>query len=387
MDLTSGAATRHLRIRFGQTGTKPALHLPGSADGRYGAFTSLMRLPLSESFFVFVTSASDGDLTGESQLITSDSNRECDHFDVYLLNCLTPTKNTSWAFGDWLVSAVRTPCAYDLTRISLPTNEINLTRKLTITRKDQKAFPWSELASDLEKLLLYLSFLNCSGICSPVIYGYEGGEVRFLRFEVPRTRSVSTNRRSWATELSQSEMATALACFLKTARDDFWASILRRAIDWQTLAHIALHDSPEQALSTVQMLLELLSYVLLVEDAAILSEAGYGKLPASDRITLLCAQSNQEVLIHTATVKELGTFCAANSISNIGELITALRNKLIHPTKKNREYLDQVPTGVRQIAIDLGLRVASLAILKTIDYRGMYYDIVERKTKIVPWAH
>lgn len=386
VELACGAATRHLRIRFQQTDGKPNSSLPSSADLRYGRGTSFMRLPGSEPFFLFVTSGfGDHELVGESKAIQGDGNRECDHFEVYLINCLIPGTDMPLSFGSWLVSLVRTACAYDLTRVSLPTLELNLTHKLTVSRKDHRSFRWTHIAVDLERLLLFLSFANRSRISAPVVYGYRGGEIRFFRFETPR-RSVPTNRRSWATNVSQNDLGAALTHFLKTVENDFWGNILQRAIEWQILAEASLEDSAEQALFTVQMLLELLSFVLLVEDAAILGEDGYSKLPASDRITLLCSRSNQEVLVQYAHRKELEVFCGTNSISNVGELITALRNKLIHPTKKNRQYLDQVPNGVRHAAVYLGLQVASLTMLKVIEYRGTYYDIIGGDAKVVPWV-
>jgi len=145
-------------------------------------------------------------------------------------------------------------------------------------------------------------------------------------------------------------------------QNDFWKNILQRAIEWQILTEASLLDSADQALFTVQMLLELLLFVLLVEDAMVLGDDGYSKLPASDRISLLCSRSSQGVLVQNAHHKELEAFCRANSITTIGELIAALRNKLIHPTKKNRQYLDQVPEGIRRLAVYLGLQIASLTM-------------------------
>jgi len=147
-----------------------------------------------------------------------------------------------------------------------------------------------------------------------------------------------------------------------------------------------MHDSSEQALFTIQMLLELLSYVLLVEEAAILSDDGYGKLPASDRITLLRSRSNLGIGIPTAGRSEIEAFCAANSINNVGELISVLRNKLIHPTRKNRDYLDQVPRGVRSSAVKIGLQTVSISILKVLGYNGRYFDAMEWELKNVPWS-
>jgi hypothetical protein len=186
--------------------------------------------------------------------------------------------------------------------------------------------------------------------------------------------------------ISQSDLGTAMTNFLKTIQNDFWKNILQRAIEWQILTEASLLDSADQALFTVQMLLELLLFVLLVEDAMVLGDDGYSKLPASDRISLLCSRSSQGVLVQNAHHKELEAFCRANSITTIGELIAALRNKLIHPTKKNRQYLDQVPEGIRRLAVYLGLQIASLTTLKVIEYRGMYYDTVDDAAKTVPWA-
>lgn len=143
-------------------------------------------------------------------------------------------------------------------------------------------------------------------------------------------------------------------------------------------------DSPEQALSTTQMLLEMLSYVLLVEDSAVLSEDGYSKLPAADRINLLCSQINHQVRLEINHQQEVQSFCASNSINSVGKLITTIRNKLIHPTKKNREYLDRVPQSVRITAIYAGIQIASLAILKVINYKGKYYDLNNYELKFVP---
>ena|GEM_PF-5446443 len=386
VELACGAAARHLRIHFKQTDGKAGSNLLGSKDGRYGVGTTLMHFPLAEEFFVFVTSGGDRrEIVGESWDISGDPDSECDHFELFLLNCLTPDQDMRWTFGEWLASFERTRCAYDLSRVSLPTRELNLTHRLIITRQDQKALQWSHVAPAINKLLLFLSFANCSEVSAPVVYGFKENSLEFFKFEAPH-RSIPTNRRSWATSLSQSDLHAASTCFLKTIENDFWSGVLTRAIRWQILTDISMHDSSEQALFTIQMLLELLSYVLLVEEAAILSDDGYGKLPASDRITLLRSRSNLGIGIPTAGRSEIEAFCAANSINNVGELISVLRNKLIHPTRKNRDYLDQVPRGVRSSAVKIGLQTVSISILKVLGYNGRYFDAMEWELKNVPWS-
>ncbi len=364
IDLACGGVMRHLRVMFEQTAGKALPELPGSTDGRYGRGTSLMRLPVSDDFFVFVTSvAKERGLVGESKLVIGGSEQECTSLSVYLLNGLIPGHDTRWILGDWCISSTRTACAYGLTRVSLPSHEINLTHKLTVNRQDQQSFRWSQVESTVRMLLTFLSFANCSRISAPVIYGHGDGAIRCFRFASPPL-SLPTNRRSWATDVGEGDLSNALSLFLRATENTFWGSILDRAIGWQILTEGVIYDSREQALFTVQMLLEMLSFVMLVEHSQILGEAGYGKLPASDRITLLCGHSGQKVALESSRVDGLEPFCKANSINNIGELITGLRNKLIHPTKKNREYLDRVPRDVLLAAVYSGLQIASLVMLK-----------------------
>ncbi len=388
VELYCGAATRHLRVRFEPAADGGATSFPSSADGTYGRGTSFARLHESEPFYLFVTSGGGtaaGEVIGESQVIEGDGTLDCDQIEVYLLNCLTPGADMLLSFGDWVVSSVRTRCAYNLTRLSLPTAEINLTHKLTISRAGQGATRWRELAPWLSRLLLFLSFANRSVVCAPVVYGYQRGELCFFRFETPR-RTVPTNRRSWATNISQSDLRAAQAQFFTTMEDEFWASVLERSIDWECLAEASLIDSPDQALFTVQMLLELLSFVRLVEESSLLGEPGYGKLPAADKITLLCSRSEQVVRVQDTGDGPVQTFCQANSVNTVGELIAVLRNKLTHPTKRNREYLDRVAPGVRYDAVQIGQQIAALTILRVIGYRGMYHDILDQEAKMVPWV-
>jgi hypothetical protein len=381
--LFCGGAQRHLRVQFDQTDGRSVSTLPGSPDGKFGRGTAHMRVPLATPFFVFVTSGTRH-LVGESRLITADPQVKYRTLELYLLNTLIPETNATWTFGDWTATLERTPCSYDLARVSLPINEINLTHRLVVHRKDGLSFSWSDVEIKVDQLLLFLSFANCSEVTAPMSYGRANGSLEWFRFEAP-DRTFPTNRRSWATKLTPQQLDKARECFMSAIQNPFWGSIIRRAVSWQALVDLAHYESDEQALFTVQMLLEMLSYAVLVEDVAILSEDGYGKLPAADRITLLCGYSGQSVSLTHGEIEEVRSFCASNSITNTGELIAALRNKLIHPTKKNREYFARVPARARGIAVVAGLQIASLTILKAIGYGGAYFDTSTHDVGKVPW--
>lgn len=385
IELACGGAKRHLLVQFEQTDDKEVPELLASTDGKYGRGTSFMRLPHSEDFYVFVTSTSlEGSQIGESDLIKGDITQECESYDIYLFNTLIPEVDSNLILNKWHIKSLRTECAYDLTRVSLPNHEINLTHKLVLKEESGKSFQWEHAKADIEKLLTFLGFVNCTHISAPVIYGHNNKKVQFFQFSTPK-RVVPSNRRSWATNISKDDFQNALSCFISTTENAFWENILNRAIEWQILAEGAIPDSLEQALSTTQMLLEMLSYVLLVEDSAVLSEDGYSKLPAADKINLLCSHINHQVTLQLNHSQEVQSFCASNSINSVGGLITSIRNKLTHPTKKNREYLDRVPQNVRVTAVFLGIQVASLAILRIIGYKGKFYDIINHEKKFVPW--
>lgn len=385
IELACGGAKRHLLVQFEQTDEKEIPELLASTDGKYGRGTSFMRLPHSDDFFVFVTSTSiEGSQVGESSLIQGNATQLCESYDLYLLNTLIPEVDLSLILNNWHIKSLRTECAYDLTRVYLPNHEINLTHKLVLKEENGNSFPWEHAKADVEKLLTFLGFVNCTYITAPIIYGHNKGQVEFFQFSTPK-KVIPSNRRSWATKISKENLQNALSCFANTMENTFWENILNRAIEWQILAENAIPDSLEQALSTTQMLLEMLSYVLLVEDSAVLSEDGYSKLPAADKINLLCSHINYQVTLQLNHSKEVQSFCASNSINSVGGLIASIRNKLTHPTKKNREYLDRVPRSVRVNAILLGIQVTSLAILKIIGYKDKFYDIINHEKRFVPW--
>ncbi len=383
IELAGGRVMRHLRVTFQANDTLP--ELLGGVDGSFGPGTSFARIPGSSEFYVFVTSGRDGrHLVGESKLVVGGPTNACATVRLHLLNCLIPEADADWVIGDWHLSFHRTECAYDLTRLSLPEYEINLTHALELRRNDAKPFSWEEIETFVRKVLVFLSFANGSQSPAPVAFGYDAsGTTQFFRFVTP-PRTIPTNRRSWATKVESAALEETLRLYLHATNNAFWENILDRAIEWQSLAEAASHDSTEQALFAIQLLLEMLAYVVLVEDSQLLGEDGYGKLPAADRISLLCGQTGQPVALPSGWV-ELDTFCSANSIRNVGELIATLRNKLVHPTKKNREYLERVPALVRLFAVMSGFQIASLAILNLIGYKREYFDTLTRRQRDVPW--
>lgn len=385
ISLLCGGAHRHLRTVFQPANNADRCSLPGSKDGRFGAGTAFAQIPGFEPFFVFVTSGAGSRVIGESQWIEGGSDVPCDSFEVYLNNMLLPGMTRSrWELPNWEIVAEQTPCAYDLTRHSMPTQEINLPHRLLVRRPDGTKGTWTDAEPSLTAFLSFLNFANDAETHAAVAYGKADNRLRSFLFRVPG-RSIPENRRSWATQIPEDDLQDAFRCFLRTLTNPFWANVMQRSVHWKGLAVLSRLDSSAQALLTVQMLLEMWSYAVLVEDAGILGEDGYGKLPAADRITLLCGSSNQAVGLPKLD-HDMQIFCSSNSIKNIGELIAGIRNKFVHPTKKNRDYLSKVPRGLEAVALTAGLQIASLTALRVMGYRGKYFNTLEHQVVPVPWA-
>lgn len=385
INLLCGAVQRHLRVTFelATSDRDGGPKLPGSPDGRFGPGTTFIKTPGTLPFFVFVTSGGST-VVGESHEICGDPDIDCDTLDLYLLNCLLPAEDTTWETTDCQIAFERTTCAYNLTRLSLPVHEINLTHRLRITSRSGTSINWRRARGEVHALLQFLGFTNNEKIHAPVVFGRRAGTIAFYRFSAP-DRTAPENRRTWATQLSATALDDAFAAFKAANEDSFWSTVFQRAIDWLSLAALSRHDSTTQALVTTQLILEMLAYAILVEDAAILGEDGYGKLPAADRITLLSGYIGQPVSLPFSD-PELLRFCASSNIHNVGGLIAGIRNKFVHPTKKNREYLSTVPPALQSVATQIGIQLASLAILRGMNYRGVYFDTLSHALKPVPWA-
>lgn len=70
--------------------------------------------------------------------------------------------------------------------------------------------------------------------------------------------------------------------------------------------------------------------------------------------------------------------------------MTFIRNKITHPTGKNREMFGKHPSGVRTDVWSLGLWCLELCLLRLFEYRGTYGNRITQmwtgEVVPVPWA-
>ncbi len=70
--------------------------------------------------------------------------------------------------------------------------------------------------------------------------------------------------------------------------------------------------------------------------------------------------------------------------------MTAIRNAITHPTKRNRERLGRHPARIKHEVWSLGLWYLELCLLKLFKYQGVYANRLTRRyqgqVEPVPWA-
>jgi hypothetical protein len=141
------------------------------------------------------------------------------------------------------------------------------------------------------------------------------------------------------------------------------------------------------ALSTAQAGLELLAYTFLVEDQTFVSSGQYADRQAhenfSDYLTrLLIDDALDATLTPNLTAAAFRVGCATAP-----ELLTRMRNGVIHPSRRKPRFTANEWFEARQLA----LRYLILGILAYVDYQGTYRDPLDPGKWMgtvarVPWS-
>ena len=172
---------------------------------------------------------------------------------------------------------------------------------------------------------------------------------------------------------------------------------MTQAITW--LIHASRKTGgAEGAIAFCQIPLEMLAWLVFVDDNPVLDHDGFYNLSAGNKLQILLNQCGiprtvpplLKTLLKVATRDE-GTQVTGPNIA------TEIRNTIVHPSGKNREKFSSWVTGKNVKAEDL-LRdteqlfkwYVTLVLLRLMDYQGEYANrLVQRipgTVEKVPWA-
>lgn len=234
-------------------------------------------------------------------------------------------------------------------------------------------------------LQYFLAFLN-GAWCGPLIVNQDSA---FLYYR-NTFHSPYKYRHSLVTVLNPFPIFNLAMNFSLLYLDKYWSPIIRRLVHTYIVCNDSSQLTVEMALALVQTSLESMAYIFLAEvSGASISKRKYEKLAASMRIEFLLDKFKIPTQI-PQSLQSLGNTATSLKLNNGPDILTKLRNLLVHPTKKNREEFDTFDATSKIEAWALAMWYFELCLLHLLGYRGNYCSRVKDNQKTtneraVPW--
>lgn len=262
-----------------------------------------------------------------------------------------------------------------------------ITHHAEIIVKDEKILTVKRIASILEGIYYFFSFARGFWTYPVLFRGYnDKKELIWEDYNISQkpmnTQSTDwQNVATWLDAQDNAGLEELSEKFFRKWLDERWYNSLRTAIYWYINANIGRRGI-EGAIIQNQAAFELISWHVFVEIRKALSEEGFKKLPAHDKIRLLLSETclPNEV---PQSLKHLYMIVKGNKNLVASKIITEIRNKLVHPKKEDSSKEIGDCWTLAQWAL-------SLVILNLLGYSGNYRNRLseerrEGRTEEVPW--
>lgn len=250
-----------------------------------------------------------------------------------------------------------------------------------IKRKDNSSFKTKNIIDLLEKISYALSFLCARRIGISIVNGYTN-DINTYRLCIKDIIMPYNFLPSWSDTISNhNNIEKYMNLIMKKLEDDYNNLALKRVIDWyiESISNLTIENN----IISIQIALETLSYIILVQEEKKLSNDEFDNNTAINNIRMLLEScklnNNKELMVFDDKIKE--------RFNDGIELIIYLRNKIVHPARKDKIYLSH--EDVWNI-IQIGTRYIELIILKFIGYKGEYSNRLKDRyfgqVERVPWS-
>ncbi|MEZ6191910.1 MAG: hypothetical protein R3C45_11580 [Phycisphaerales bacterium] len=247
------------------------------------------------------------------------------------------------------------------------------THTITISRADKSPFTPSDSNGIIESLTWFFSFL-CGRWCGITLPVYIDQDNNLQHEDWRWSPRLSTGiKEGWNIPIEPDEFRNAYVKFYEFIQSPGRGRLIRTAIHWYVQSSMGA-IGPEGGIILNQTAFELLSYYILVDSKGTLSEDGYGRLPAADKLRLLLSQFNGQLSL-PKKYHRLIKASKANNWTDGPETLVGLRNALVHRTNKKQQVLDRAQ-GIEMVeAWWLGLYYMELSIMWLIGYSGRYCPV------------
>lgn len=248
----------------------------------------------------------------------------------------------------------------------------------------------------LRALRIFLSFAFAEWSPPLLIVGSNKDAEMSCQFWGNYDVSPSPYLQGWADEHHGQHLADAFPGFMARWSHENWQEPLELAVTWLIEASRQSGGS-EGAIAFGQIPLEMLAWLVFVDDRTIVNSEEFAKLSAASKLQMLLAHCGIPFEV-PSDLPALTTLASKTKHTTGPQLVTKVRNTIIHPNEKNRKSLAEWETtysvkvgDIRWETQQLFKWYITLVLLNLIGYSGKYANRVrprklDNRVEWVPWA-
>ena len=203
------------------------------------------------------------------------------------------------------------------------------------------------------------------------------------------------DRGTWLPTLTTEGLIDTFPGFFTLWNEDSWKQPISQAISWYIYGNLQ-QSGLENSIIIVQACLELLSWVILVENGSVAKQTfnedlEYNKTSKKINRLLEHFKIPNNIPYEFESLKNFESELK-HSKNNGPYAITEIRNSIVHASPENRRTYMSLSHKTKEESLELGLWYIELIILKLFKYDGVYRNRASKSyinnqwSEKVPWA-
>jgi hypothetical protein len=287
---------------------------------------------------------------------------------------------------EWKITLDPIAGIYDFEKSLKTTRGFGITWVGQLERKDEKLFKADQSLEVFDALNYVLSFA-CGRWCPAILKaGYDANENKCWESWSSHLPQKWRHLSGWFDTMHATSLGRLFPGFVKKWRAADWRGALEDAIGWYVYSS-RLDAGLDASIALAQMALEMLTWLYFVEDSPIVSDGGFERLPAGDKIKLLLSALSIPINLGSE-LPELQRFGLANNLRG-PDCVSEIRNAIVHRNKKKRLKSSAMPDKAIVEAWTLGIWYIEMVLLKVCGYSGVYSNRLNPRfvgqVERVPW--
>lgn len=269
-----------------------------------------------------------------------------------------------------------------------------------IRKRNGSQFKKKKVKPILEALRIFLSFAFAEWSPPLLVVGSNDVAEKSCQFWGNYDVSPSPYLRGWLDEHHGHHLTDAFPGFMARWSYENWQEPLELAVTWLIEAS-RQSGGTEGAIAFGQIPLEMLAWLVFVDDRNVVDADEFDKLSAASKLQMLLAHCGIpfEIPSGLSTLGKVATEQQKKSSKEVTgpQLATRVRNTIIHPNEKNRRILAEWDTAISVKICDIRWETQqlfkwyiTLVLLNLIGYSGEYANRLTPHTlgnvEFVPWA-